>query len=126
MGDLTNACFMFIDGSVMLPPGNWQPELLTPIAGAISEITRKKNFMRKFKHRDGKQLWRIVRTKIYVISMMKAHSKTLKNSVDVEMKETSHEVPNSPTYFPRRGDCPIRTKLCKLRKYIAGSNQSIP
>lgn len=102
----------------MLPPGNWQPELLVPVAEAISKITRKKHRMRKFRHRDGKHLWRIVRTKIFVISMMKGlvHTSELKDDGYVETEVTQHEETMTPTYFPRRGDCPVKTKLCKLRK----------
>ena len=110
---------MFIDGSVMLPPGDWKPELLTPIAEAISGIARKKHSLRKFKHRNGKQLWRIVRTKIRVIAMMKSmvHSKNLlaeKNDEDNTEKE--QEIPSTKSLFPRRGDCPLMNKFCELRK----------
>ncbi|XP_028395702.1 band 3 anion transport protein-like isoform X2 [Dendronephthya gigantea] len=118
--DITKAFFTFIDGSVMLPPGDWRPDLLTPIAEAISGITRKKNALRKFKHRDGKQLWRIVRTKIRVIAMMKnmVQSKhaLLENNDDHIEKE--HEVSSTQGLFPRRGDCPLMNKFCAIRRRI--------
>lgn len=117
--DITKAFFMFIDGSVMLPPGDWKPELLTPIAGAISEIARKKHTLRKFKHRDGKHLWRIVRTKICVIAMMKnmVQSKNiLPEKIDEDKLEKEHEVPLTKGLFPRRLDCPLMNKFCEIRK----------
>ena len=110
---------MFIDGSVMLPPGDWKPELLTPIAGAIAGIARKKHALRKFKHRDGKQLWRIVRTKICVIAMMKnmVHSKNeLPEKIDEDKIKKEHEVPIAKGLFPKRGDCPLMNKFCEIRK----------
>ena len=111
---------MFVDGTVMLPPGIWQPELLIPVAEAISKITWKKHLMQKFKHRDGKHLWRIVRTKVFVISMMKEllHGKELQGDGYVETEVAPQEETMTPTYFPRRGDCKMKTKLCKRRKYI--------
>lgn len=100
----------------MLPPGDWKPELLTPIAGAISGITRKKHAMRNFKQRDGEQLWRIVRTKICVISMMKntLHSKNLlPKKYDESNNEKENEI-SSVNLFPRRRDCPLMNKFCKI------------
>lgn len=110
---------MFIDGSVMLPPGDWKAELLAPIAGAISEIARRKHALRKFKHRDGKKLWRIVRHKIRVIAMMKdivqSKGKLSENSDEQNIKNED-EVPSTTSLFPKRGDCPIMNKFCEIRK----------
>ena len=110
---------MFIDGSVMLPPGDWKPELLTPIAEAISGIARKKLALRKFKHRDGKQLWKIVQTKIRVITMMKnlLQSKdSLTEKKDEDIVENEHELPSAKSLFPKRGDCPLMNKFCAISK----------
>lgn len=103
----------------MLPPGDWKPELLIPIAGAISGIARKKHALRKFKHRDVKQLWRIVRTKVRVIAMMKdmVQSKhALLENKDEDHIEKEHEVSRPQVLFPRRGDCPLMNKFCEMRK----------
>ena len=103
----------------MLPPGDWSPELLTPIAEAISGISRKKHALRKFKRRDGKQLWRIVQTKIRVITMMKnlvQRKDLLTEKEDEPIIEKELEIPSAKTLFPRRGDCPLKNKFCAIRK----------
>ena len=118
--EMTKAFFNFIDGSVMLPPGDWKPELLTPIAGAISAISRKKHALRKFKCRDGKQLWRIVRTKVRVIGMMKnlIQSKDILTMMaDEDNTEKEQEIPTANNLFPKREDCPLMNKFCEIRKY---------
>lgn len=106
---------MFVDGSVMLPPGNWKPELLIPVAGAISAISRKKQLMRKFKHREGKDLWRILRAKLIVVSMMKGLAHHPGNNdgdnAGEELRRRSRAMS-----LPRRGDCPMKTKFRKICK----------
>lgn len=104
----------------MLPPGDWKAELLTPIAGAIAEITRKKHALRKFKHRDGKKLWRIVRNRIQVIATMKnmLQNKDLNKTDDDANDEDDHSVEKNENIglFPTRGDCPLKNKFCEISK----------
>lgn len=98
----------------MLPPGHWKAELLIPVAGAISEISRKKQLMRKFKYRDGKDLWRIVRSKLLVIRLMKEliqNNEIKEESEEKVVEETTEEKKHAPSFFPRRGDCPDKTRL---------------
>ncbi|XP_046846382.1 band 3 anion transport protein-like isoform X3 [Xenia sp. Carnegie-2017] len=119
--DLSKAFSVFVDGSVMLPPGDWKAELLTPIAGAIAEITRKKYTLRKFKHRDGKKLWRIVRNRIQVIATMKnmLQNKDL-NKINDANEEDDHSVEKNENVglFPTRGDCPLKNKFSEIRRRI--------
>lgn len=120
--DLTEAANKFIDGSVMLPPGNWKTDLLIPVAGAISEISRKKQLMRKFKHREGKDLWRIVRSKLLVIRMMKGliQANVIKDQNEKVSEETTKEEKHhATTFFPRRGDCPTKTRFRKNSKWLS-------
>ncbi len=101
----------------MLPPGNWKPELLIPVAGAISAISRKKQIMRKFKHREGKDLWRILRAKLVVVSMMKDlvyHNGTQ----DDENGEEKVRTRSGAMSLPKRGDCPVKTRFRKICKYF--------
>ena len=103
--------------SVMLPPGNWKPELLIPVAGAISAISRKKQILRKFKHREGKDLWRVLRAKLVVVSMMKG----LVHHNGVQDGDNGQEVVRKTSRsmsLPRRGDCPVKTRFRKICKYF--------
>lgn len=108
---------MFMKESVMLPPGNWKPELLIPVAGAISAISRKKQIMRKFKHREGKDLWRVLRAKLVVVSMMKGlvHHNGMQDGDNGQevVRKTSRSMS-----LPRRGDCPVKTRFRKICKYF--------
>ena len=98
----------------MLPPGNWKPELLNPVAHAISAISRKKQIMRKFKHREGKDLWRTLRAKLMVISRMKG----LVHDNSVQNDENGEEVKKRSMSLPRRRDCPVKTIFRKVCKYF--------
>lgn len=108
---------MFMKESVMLPPGNWKPELLIPVAGAISAISRKKQILRKFKHREGKDLWRVLRAKLVVVSMMKGlvHHNGMQDGDNGQevVRKTSRSMS-----LPRRGDCPVKTRFRKICKYF--------
>ncbi|XP_028394886.1 anion exchange protein 3-like [Dendronephthya gigantea] len=112
--DLIQAANMFVNGSVMLPPGNWKPELLIPVAGAISAISRKKHTLKKFKHREGKDLWRKLRAKLVVVSMMKGL--VYHNGVK-DLENTEELVTRSGAMsLPRRGDCPVKTRFGKVSR----------
>lgn len=108
---------MFMKESVMLPPGNWKPELLIPVAGAISAISRKKQILRKFKHREGKDLWRVLRAKLVVVSMMKGlvHHNGMQDGDNGQ--EVGRKTSRSMS-LPRRGDCPVKTRFRKICKYF--------
>ena len=114
---MAQASNMFMKESVMLPPGNWKPELLIPVAGAISAISRKKQILRKFKHREGKDLWRVLRAKLVVVSMMKG----LVHHNGVQDGDNGQEVVRKTSRsmsLPRRGDCPVKTRFRKICKYF--------
>jgi hypothetical protein len=104
-----------MDGSVLLPPGNWKPEVLIPVAGAISEISRKKQIMRKFKHREGKDLWRVLRAKLVVVSVMKGlvYQNGMQDRGNGEEKAKKISTAMS---LPKRGDCPVKTRFRKICK----------
>ena len=109
---------MFMEGSVMLPPGNWKPELLIPVAGAIAAISRKKQFMRKFKHREGKDLWRSLRSKLVVVATMKGLvSQNGAHDHENEIEEAITRRSSSIS-LPKRGDCPVKTRFRKICKYF--------
>ena len=114
--DLVEATNMFIEGSVMLPPGNWKPELLIPVAGAIAAISRKKQIMRKFKHREGRDLWRTLRAKLVVVATMKGlvSQNDVHDDHEEEIGEAIITRTSSSISLPKRGDCPVKTKFRKI------------
>lgn len=107
-----------MEGSVMLPPGNWKPELLIPVAGAIAAISRKKQIMRKFKYREGRDLWRMLRAKLVVVATMKGL--VSQNDTHDHENEIGEAIirRSSSISLPKRGDCPVKTRFRKNCKYF--------